>query len=199
MKSWQLWWKGQKLGVFKAERWFWSWAEVGHIKTEGSRTTGEPFFQPWLLWPLLKPWNSRLGRDSVSWRGSGNYCSSPFIHGEHNFSPLHCTDRSWAGREQHKVLHSFHIEPLASGSMTTNATAAFSEASGKGTLERDFRDSVAGSPSVIELGTGGSRKSTAQVRPFPQRLQTKELLWSVSQPIHSKEKLKVRGKGLLFN
>lgn len=148
---------------------------------------------------LLKPWNSRLGRDSVSWRGSENYCSSPFIHGEHNFSPLHCTDRSWAGREQHKVLDSFHIEPLASGSMTTNATAAFSEASGKGTLERDFRDSFAGSPSVIELGTGGSRKSTAQVRPFPQRLQTKKLLWSVSQPIRSKEKLKVRGKGLLFN
>lgn len=56
-------------------------------------------------------------------------------------------------------------------------------------LERDFRDSIAGSPSVIELGTGGSRKSTSQVRQFSQRPQTEELPWSVSQTICSKEKL----------
>lgn len=82
--------------------------------------------------------------------------------------------------------------------MTTNATAAFSEARGKGMLERDVADSIAGSPSVIELGTGGSRKSTAQV--FPQRLTDRgapgECVTTDSQ---QGETAKVRGKGLLFN
>lgn len=84
--------------------------------------------------------------------------------------------------------------------MTTNATAAFSEARGKGMLERDVGDSIAGSPSVIELGTGGSRKSTAQVRQFPQRLTDRgapgECVTTDSQ---QGETAKVRGKGLLFN
>lgn len=59
---------------------------------------------------------------------------------------IQSTDRSRAGREQFKALDSFHIEPVAYGSMTTSATAAFSEAVEEGKWESDFSDSRAGSP-----------------------------------------------------
>lgn len=165
---------------------------VRHIKTEGSRTSREPFFKPWLLWPLGKC--SNLGTQDLegiqfpeeglrklmflSFHPWGTGLSSPSLH-RHELSRKRAAKSTWF----------FSHWTTAFWVDDHKCYCSIFRGWGKGMLERDFRDSIAGSPSVIELGTGGSRKSTSQVRQFSQRPQTEELPWSVSQTICSKEKL----------
>lgn len=183
--------KNTEKGVLEAEGCFWSWADRGrsYKDWEFQCIKRANFFKPWLIRPVGR--RSTLETQDLEeiQFPQGKWLLLSFHPWGTRLSSPSWTDRSEAGIEQLKALDSFHTEPLAHGSMTTNTTAAFSEARGKGKWERDFRDCVAGPPSGIELETGGSGKSRVQVEQFPQRPHTEELVWNVSQLTRSKEKL----------
>lgn len=202
MKSEQSWWKKE------TERGVWEQKdasdlgkpEARHTKSESSSILREPFFKPWLLWPL-KPWDARRGRIQFPDRDAWDLLLLfPFIPGEPDFPPLLRTGRSWAGGEQLKALDSFHTEPLGYGSMTTNATAAFSEAAWVG---KWLQSSIAGSPSGIELETGDrwrlrKEHSTDQAVSKEAADRGASVECATTDPQQG-ETAKVRGTGLLFN